>query len=132
MLWVQTLEHEELVWISGVYQWCAVDGFHSSSIMTFPGERLLRISSTHKLDYLLRCVPPDAMNKLAEKFDDDLLHTFTKKLDIQSQFDRPGVNKEQLISQIQLPIDKGGFGISSAKSVMHIAYVSSLAATVQS
>ena len=93
---------------------------------------LLRISSTHKLDYLLRCVPPDAMKKLAQKFDDDLLQTFTKKLDIQSQLDRPGVNKEQIISQIQLPIEKGGFGITSAKSIMNIAYVSSLAATVQS
>ena len=62
---------------------------------------LLRISSTHKLDYLLRCIPPDAMKKLAEKFDDDLFHTFTKKLDIQSQLDRPGLNKEQVISQIQ-------------------------------
>ena len=93
---------------------------------------LLRISSTHKLDYLLRCVPPDAMKKLADKFDHDLLHTFTKKLDIQSQLDRPGVNKEQVISQIHLPIEQGGFGITSAKSIMNIAYVSSMAATVQS
>ena len=72
------------------------------------------------------------MKKLAEKFDHDLLHTFTKKLDIQSQLDRPGVNKEQVISQIHLPIEQGGFGITSAKSIMNIAYVSSMAATVQS
>ncbi len=37
---------------------------------------LLRISSTHKLDYLLRCVPPAAMKSLAAKFDQELMDTF--------------------------------------------------------
>jgi hypothetical protein len=37
-----------------------------------------------------------------------------------------------VISQIHLPIEQGGFGITSAKSIMNIAYVSSMAATVQS
>ena len=37
---------------------------------------LLRISSTHKLDYLLRCVPPSAMEKLAVDFDGQLMDAF--------------------------------------------------------
>src|ERR1700679_2055003 len=48
---------------------------------------LLRISSTHKLDYLLRCVPPSAMEKLAVDFDGQLMDAFIKKTDILSQLD---------------------------------------------
>jgi hypothetical protein len=94
---------------------------------------LLRISSTHKLDYLLRCVPPAAMETLAAKFDQQLLDTFIKKTDIQSQLSRPGVDPAPIINQITMPVsDAGGFGLSLAQNTMHIAYVSSLAATIES
>lgn len=94
---------------------------------------LLRISSTHKLDYLLRCVPPSAMKNLAAEFDRQLLDAFIKKTDIQSQLNRPGVDAAPILNQIAMPVaDAGGFGVTRAQDVMHIAYVSSLASTIQS
>jgi hypothetical protein len=94
---------------------------------------LLRISSTHKLDYLLRCVPPAAMKTLAAKFDQQLMDTFIKKTGIQSQLDRPGVDPTPILTQITMPVaDTGGFGLTRAQDTMHIAYVSSLAGTIQS
>jgi hypothetical protein len=94
---------------------------------------LLRISSTHKLDYLLRCVPPSAMKNLANNFDRQLLDAFIKKTDIQSQINRPGIDPMPILNQITMPVaDAGGFGITRAQDIMHIAYVSSLASTIQS
>jgi hypothetical protein len=94
---------------------------------------LLRISSTHKLDYLLRCVPPSAMKNLANNFDRQLLDAFIKKTDIQSQINRPGIDPMPILNQITTPVaDAGGFGITRAQDIMHIAYVSSLASTIQS
>ena len=94
---------------------------------------LLRISSTHKLDYLLRCVPPAAMKTLAAKFDQQLMDTFIKKTGIQSQLDRADVDPIPILTQITMPVsDGGGFGLTRAQDTMHIAYVSSMAATIQS
>jgi len=101
---------------------------------------LLRISTTHKLDYLLRCVPPAAMVNLAAAFDQQLMEVFIKKTDIHSQrlmvysqLTRPGVDPAPVIQQITMPVsDGGGFGLTRAQDVMHIAYVSSLASTIQS
>src|SRR5665213_3476965 len=93
---------------------------------------LLRISSTHKLDYLLRCVRPAAMHSLAKHFDSQLLQTFIRKNKLESQFNHADTDVDTLRCQIQAPISKNGMGITSAESNMHIAYVSSLAATIQS
>ena len=93
---------------------------------------LLRISSTHKLDYLQRCVPPSAMKNLVKSFDEQLLDTFIKKIDIESQLNRPGIDSTPIVNQIALPVASGGFGITRAQDTMHIAYISSLAATIQS
>lgn len=77
---------------------------------------LLRISSTHKLDYLLRCVPPSAMKNLANNFDRQLLDAFIKKTDIQSQINRPGIDPMPILNQITTPVaDAGGFGITRHK-----------------
>src|SRR3984885_9185689 len=93
---------------------------------------LLRISSTHKLDYLLRCVPPSAMEKLAVDFDGQLMDAFIKKTDIRSQLDRPGVDPVPILDQIASPVAAGGFGVTRSQDIMNIAYVSSLATTIQS
>src|SRR5579875_1415022 len=93
---------------------------------------LLRISSTHKLDYLLRCVPPSAMKNLVKSFDEQLLDTFIKKTDIESQLNRPGIDPTPIVSHIALPVASGGFGMTRAQDTIHIAYISSLAATIQS
>lgn len=93
---------------------------------------LLRISSTHKLDYLLRCVPPSAMEKLAVDFDGQLMDAFIKKTDIRSQLDRPGVDPVPILDEIASPVAAGGFGVTRSQDIMNIAYVSSLAATIQS
>ena len=56
-----------------------------------------------------------------------------KKTGIQSQLDRPDVDPIPILHQITMPVaDGGGFGLTRAQDIMHIAYVSSLASTIQS
>ena len=95
-------------------------------------EALLLLRTTHKLDYLLRCVPPSAMKKLAVDFDGQLMDAFIKKTDIRSQLDRPGVDPVPILDEIASPVAAGGFGVTRSQDIMNIAYVSSLAATIQS
>jgi hypothetical protein len=76
---------------------------------------------------------PAAMKNLAEKFDQQLMDIFIKKTGIQSQLDRPGVDPAPILHQITMPVsDGGGFGLTKAQDTIHMAYVSSLASTVQS
>jgi hypothetical protein len=90
---------------------------------------LLRVSGTPRLNYLLRCVPPDAVRNLARQFDTHVLDTFIEKLELGVQLNQDG--NEQMVSQIRLPVRDGGFGMVSAEGHMDASYIGSLAATVQ-
>ena len=93
---------------------------------------LLRMSSNHKMDYLLRCVPPSIIQTQAARYDAAVIDTFTSKLDLSSQLANPSMDSQAIICQIQKPISDGGFGLTSAESLSHRAFISSVAATTQS
>jgi hypothetical protein len=93
---------------------------------------LLRSSYTHKLDFLLRCVPPSIMVSEANRFDQAVITTFAQKTDIAIQLGNPSIDRNMVVEQIRLPVSDGGFGIPHTGSLSHRAYISSVASTVQS
>ena len=83
---------------------------------------LLRHCGVPKINYLLRCIPPAAMAELAECFD-DMVISLAKRIG----------NTDSLTpvqrKQLEWPLRKGGFGLTSAKKTSHLAYLSSVAAS---
>jgi len=83
---------------------------------------LLRHCGVPKINYLLRCIPPAAIAQLAECFD-DMIITLAKRIG-----DTGPLTPLQR-KQLQWPLRKGGFGLTSAKQTSHLAYLSSVAAS---
>jgi hypothetical protein len=87
---------------------------------------------THKLDYLLSCVPPSLIQTQAARYDRAVIDTFSIKVDITMQLSNPAIEASTVVQQIRSPLSDGGFGIASAESLSPRAFISSIASTVQS
>lgn len=82
---------------------------------------LLRYCMVPRMNYLCRTIHPRHIHTATMEFDKRVLHTFCTINNIDE--DR---TSETLQSQLQLPLRLGGFGLRSATTLSHIAYVSSL------
>src|SRR3984957_10597861 len=90
------------------------------------GMMMLRKCGIPKLNYLLRCTPPSAIEEMAMQMDEDILDTVKVMLDLTQQ-ER---HNEDVIDLLQAPLCYGGFGLQSALKKSPLAYIASLATVI--
>ena len=93
---------------------------------------MMRISSCHKLDYLLRCLGPVVMQDFARNFDKIMTDTALIKLGLLSLYhSKPPSIQHQVQNQLHFKLSHGGFGLTSALDRVSSAYLGSLASSLQ-
>lgn len=83
---------------------------------------LLRYCALSRMNYLARCMPPHVMTAAAMAFDEMLLHTLLKIM----QIERSDMS-EHALTQMRLRLRNGGLGLRQLQHVSAAAYLSSLA-----
>jgi hypothetical protein len=93
--------------------------------------QVLRQSTMHKLDYIMRCVRPEVAEPCVLQYHDAVMTFLFEKLDLSSAMARLGrEHREATLLQLHLPIRQGGIGIPNITQLYHISYLLSLASTV--
>ena len=91
---------------------------------TVQSAMLLLSHSVSRLGYLLRCLPPAAIERLAVEWDTLLMSAAVRVLDIdQSEVDAA------VYESLQRPLRLGGFGLTSAALISPFAFIASVAAS---
>ena len=79
---------------------------------------VLRQCAVPKLNFLLRCSPPECIAQQAADFDDTLMATACSKLELRSDERTPAVQQ-----RLRLRLKDGGFGLTSAAQTSPAAYI---------
>ena len=94
----------------------------NTSLHIQPAMLLLRQCLVPKLNYILRTVRPSATARIAATFDEQVIETALKLL----QLNRSTSHwRDEVITQLRLPCSMSGFGLRSAVMVSHFAYLDS-------
>ena len=86
---------------------------------------LLLSHSVSRLAYLQRCLPPAALERVAEGWDAMLLVAAAAILDLAAD----EANSDAVHATIRRPLRLGGFGLSSAKFTSPLAFIASIASS---
>jgi len=86
---------------------------------------LLLAHSVGRLSYLLRCLPPDAVMRVAAEWDELLLSAVAAVLDLADD----EIGDADVVATLHRPRALGGFGLSSAVFVSPFAFLASVAAS---
>jgi hypothetical protein len=86
---------------------------------------LLRQCGVPRMDYLLRCIPPECVVSLAQSFDDTVMRSALLKLEIGAD---ECLQAPHVQPQLQARLKHGGFGLRSAVRTSPCAYLASVAA----
>lgn len=92
---------------------------------------LTRFCGVPKLGYLSRVVRPSVLRNYAKLFEDELFDTAIRKLDISPSSAPNARILNEAAMQLRLPQRLGGFGLTPVTMIIDVAYVSSLAATIE-
>ena len=86
---------------------------------------LLLSHSVSRLAYLQRCLPPAALEQVAQGWDAMLLVAAAAILDLAAD----EADSDTVLATLRRPLRLGGFGLSSAQFTSPLAFISSVASS---
>ena len=115
-------------------QFAVLDAIREDKMWVQEAFTLLRQSCVRRLDYVMRSTRPAAVARLVAEYHSKTMAVVYHKLGVTAMVavqNMNAVGREMIRLQMQLPLAVGGFGVPDITETHHIAYLASLAATIE-